>query len=266
NYYTTDHGALMKDSRLVQVDINPAAIGNIVHPDAAIVSDAGPAAKKIHYWLDEAEIPPSGFTKDIGAADLRHYPDPPDKTPEGRVNYVRALQALDAALPDNRIFVTDVGRFMLEAWVRIRVSDPSSFVPATNFTSIGLGLPEAIGAAVAAPDRPVLAVCGDGGFMMGAINELHTAIRLGLDLVVVVANDGAYGAEHIQFANRQMDPASSHLEWPSLTGVAAAMGAKSFAVTSDETLTEAVAALSDRKGVVLIELMLDPGDMPIPRV
>ncbi|MEO0750425.1 MAG: thiamine pyrophosphate-binding protein [Pseudomonadota bacterium] len=266
HYYTTDHGKLLKDKRLVQVDIDPAAIGRGMHPDAALISDAGPAAELILHWINEAEIAPSGFTTELDTATLRHHPVPSDKTPEGHVNYIEALGRLEEALPKDRILVTDVGRFMTEIWARMSVPDPQSFIPATNFTCIGLGLQEAIGAAIAKPDRTVVACCGDGGFMLGGINELHTAIRLGLNMVIVVANDSAYGAEHIQFTHRQMDPSASHLDWPGFADVARAMGAKSVRVDSSKTLEDALEMLKTRDGVALIELVLDPEDVPPLRV
>ncbi len=266
HYYTTDHGKLLKNKRLVQVDIDPAAIGHGMHPDAALISDAGPAADLILHWIEEAEIAASGFTKELDVSTLRHHPVPPNKTPAGHVNYVDALQALEEALPKDRILVTDVGRFMTEIWARMSVPDPRSFVPTTNFTCIGLGLQEAIGAAVAMPERTVVACSGDGGFMLGAINELHTAIRLGLNMVIIVANDSAYGAEHIQFEYRQMDPSASHLDWPKFADVARAMGAQAVKVDGPEALDDALEMLRSRVGVALVELVLDPADVPPLRV
>jgi thiamine pyrophosphate-dependent acetolactate synthase large subunit-like protein len=127
-------------------------------------------------------------------------------------------------------------------------------------------LQEAIGAAVAAPDRPVVVFTGDGGFMMGGINEFNTAVRLGLDLIVIVANDSAYGAEHIQFLDRQMDPSLTEFHWPSFAQVATSLGGQGYEVRSLEQLDAALDALEGRKGPVLIELHLDPHDVPRMRI
>ncbi|MDE3120269.1 MAG: thiamine pyrophosphate-binding protein [Paracoccaceae bacterium] len=260
--FTTDRGRLMKGKRIIQVDIAPSAIGGGVHPDAALVADAGLTADKIVYWLDAAEIPPSGFTKELDAATLRAHPVGPNRAGEGCVNYVRALERLEAALPQDRTLVTDGGRFMTEVWCRVSVPDPKSFVPTVNFGSIGLGLPEAIGAALGRPDRPVVLFTGDGGFMMGGINEFNTAVRLGLDLIVIVANDSAYGAEHVQFRDRQMDPSLSQFNWPSFAAVATVLGGQGVTVRSLTDLEAALAALDNRDRPVLIELKLDPNDVP----
>jgi len=228
--FTTDRGKLMKDKRIVQVDIEPEAIGGGLHPDAALVADAGLTADTIVYWLDEA--------------------------------FVQALEHLENALPRDRVLVTDGGRFMTEVWCRISAPDPRSFVCTVNFGSIGLGLQEAIGAGMAAPERPVVMFTGDGGFMMGGINEFNTAVRLGLDLIVIVANDSAYGAEHIQFIDRKMDPSLTEFHWPSFVHIAQALGGGGAEVRSLDDLEAACAALQTRKGPFLIELKLDPNDVP----
>lgn len=264
--FTTDRGKLMSGKRIIQIDIEPTAIGAGLHPDAALVADAGLTAETILYWLNEAEIAPSGFTRDLDVETLTAHPVGPDRTAEGCVNFVRALERLEQVLPQDRLLVTDGGRFMTEVWCRISAPDPQSFVVTANFGSIGLGLQQAIGAGLAAPERPVVLFSGDGGFMMGGINEFNTAVRLGLDLIVVVANDSAYGAEHIQFLDRKMDPSLTEFHWPSFAEIASSLGGQGFEVRSTDELETAIAALGARKGPVLIELRLDPHDVPRMRI
>ena len=264
--FTTDRGKLMKSTRIVQIDVDPAAIGGGMHPDVALVADAGLTAETIVYWMDEAEIPASGFTRELDADTLTTHPAGSAKESDGYVNYVHALERLEEALPKDRLLVTDGGRFMTEVWCRLSVPNPQSFVCTVNFGSIGLGLQEAVGAGIAAPDRPVVLFSGDGGFMMGGINEFNTAVRLGLDLIVIIANDSAYGAEHIQFVDREMDPSLTEFHWPSFVDVAKSLGGDGFEVRSKEELEKALEALKNRKGPYLIELRLDPLDVPRMRI
>ncbi len=264
--FTTDQGKLMKDKRIVQIDVTPTAIGGGLHPDAALVADAGLTAETILYWLNEAEIPASGFTRDLDVAKLTEHPIGPNKTAEGCVNYIHALERLEKVLPKDRLLVTDGGRFMTEVWVRLSVQGPKSFVATTNFGSIGIGLQEAIGAGVAAPEKPVVMFTGDGGFMMGGINEFNTAVRLGLDLIVIVANDSAYGAEHIQFIDRKMDPSLTEFHWPSFAEIGVSLGGQGYTVRNNAELEEALAAIPNRTGPMMIELKLDPHDVPRMRI
>ncbi|MDK3019249.1 thiamine pyrophosphate-binding protein [Pseudodonghicola flavimaris] len=264
--FTTDQGKLMKDKRIVQVDIEPTAIGGGTHPDAALVADAGLTADTIVYWLDEAEIAPSGFTKELDTETLTAHPTPPVRAAEGYIGYVPTLERLEQALPQDRILVTDGGRFMTEVWCRVSAPDPKSFVVTANFGSIGLGVQEAIGAGLAAPGRPVVLFTGDGGFMMGGLTEFNTAVRLGLDLIVIVANDSAYGAEHIQFIDRKMDPSLTQFDWPSFAEVATSLGGQGIEVRTEDDLEAALAALETRDRPVLIDLRLDPNDVPRMRI
>ena len=264
--FTTDQGKLMKDKRIVQIDVTTTAIGGGLHPDAALVADAGLTAETILYWLNEAEIPASGFTRDLDIAKLTEHPIGPNKTADGCVNYIHALERLEEVLPKDRLLVTDGGRFMTEVWVRLSVQGPKSFVATTNFGSIGIGLQEAIGAGVAAPEKPVVMFTGDGGFMMGGINEFNTAVRLGLDLIVIVANDSAYGAEHIQFIDRKMDPSLTEFHWPSFAEIGASLGGQGYTVRNNAELEEALAAIPNRTGPMMIELKLDPHDVPRMRI
>lgn len=263
HHFTTDRGALMKGKRVIQINDTLSQIGRNYHPDAALIGDAGLTADNIVKWLDDADIPPSGFTKELSSETLTAHPPAVQKnTADGKIDFVHALEKLDAALPENRILTTDGGRFMTEVWCRIKAPDAKSFIATTNFGSIGIGLQHAIGACFAIPDRPVVLFTGDGGFMMAGINEFNTAVRLNQDLITIVCNDSAYGAEHIQFVDRNIDPSLSQFEWPSFANVATALGGQGILVETPDQLETAIQAIKTRDRPLLIELMLDPNDVP----
>ncbi|WP_305985439.1 thiamine pyrophosphate-binding protein [Roseibium sp. MMSF_3544] len=267
HHFTTDQGKLMKNKRVVQVNESGTEVARNYHPDAALIADAGLTADNIVWWLDEAEIPPSGFTGELDVPALTAHPaGDPAKAKPGFVNFEHALDRLEEILPKDRVLATDGGRFMTEVWCRISAPGPKSFLATVNFGSIGLGLQEAIGAALAAPDRPVVLFTGDGGFMMGGVNEFNTAVRLKQDLIVILCNDSAYGAEHIQFLDRKMDPGLSMFDWPSFAEVATALGGKGLVVASAEDLDAALLAIEARDRPLLIELKLDPDDVPRMRL
>ncbi len=267
HHFTTDRGALMKGKRVIQINDTLAEIGKNYHPDAALVGDAELTANNILKWLDDAEIPPSGFTKELNSKDLTAHPPAVQKnSADGALDFVHALEQLDAALPDNRILTTDGGRFMTEVWCRVKAPDAKSFIATTNFGSIGIGLQHAIGACFAVPNRPVVLFTGDGGFMMAGINEFNTAVRLNQDLITIVCNDSAYGAEHIQFVDKNIDPSLSQFEWPSFADVATALGGQGIAVETNDQLGAAIEAIKHRDRPLLIELMLDPDDVPRMRI
>lgn len=267
HHFTTDQGKLLKNKRVVQINESATEAAKNFHADATLVADAGLTADNILWWLDEAEIPASGFTRELDMVSLRAHPaGRPEKSKPGFVSFEYALDRLEEILLKDRVLTTDGGRFMTEVWCRISVPEPRRFIATVNFGSIGLGLPEAIGAAFAEPDKPVVLFTGDGGFMMGGLTEFNTAVRLKQDLIVILCNDSAYGAEHIQFLDRKMDPGLSMFDWPSFAEVATSLGGQGVEVRSNGELEEAIVAIRDRDRPLLIELRLDPDDVPRMRV
>jgi len=269
NRFTTAQGALLRGKRLVQVDAHAPEIGRRRAPDAALVGDPAEVARLLIRWLDAAGIPASGFRSDDLAASLAGWrPGPPGGPPPraGAVDLRTALHALDAALPADRVFVTDAGRFVGEAWRWFDVGHPRDFVYACGFGAIGLGLPEAIGAAAAAGGRTTVLATGDGGFMLGGLGEFATAVRHGADLVILLCNDGGYGAEHVQFRDRGMDPGAALFDWPDFAPVAAALGGEGVTVRGPQDLPAAAEAIRRRRGPLLIDLKIDPDRVPpVPR-
>jgi len=205
--FTTDKGHLFSGKRVVQISDDLLTLGRFFVPNAGVVADATIFADTVVELLDEAEISPSGFMNELEIPSLSKHPDvpKPNETP-GFVDLAYGLQVLNDILPTQRLLVTDGGRFMTEVWCRITANKPEHFISGTDFGSIGLGLQSAIGISLGEPDTPTCFFTGDGGFMMGGLNEFNTAVRLGLNLIVIVCNDSAYGAEHIQLKDKGLNP------------------------------------------------------------
>ena len=264
---TTDRGALLEGKRVIQVNNNTADVGTFYQPDATLIAHAEQTADNFLYWLNEAEVAPSGFTKELPTHDISVHPKgDPDKSTDGFINLEYALDCLNEALPANRIMQTDGGRYITEVWCRVNVPDPNSFHMSDNFAAIGQGMQQAIGAAHGDPTRPVVLFTGDGGFMMGGMNEFNTAVRTNRDLIVIICNDAAYGAEHIQMLDRGMDPALTEFDWPSFAQVAKSLGGQGVEVTSPMELDMAIEAINARTGPIIVELKLDPNKVPRMRI
>ncbi len=267
HFLTTDRGELLKGKRVVQVNNSQSDVGAFYQPDAVLIADAAQTADNILFWLDEAEIAPSGFAKELPSHDIsRHPKGDPAKSTAGCINLEYALDRLNEALPKNRIMLTDGGRYITEVWCRVDVPDPNSFHMSDNFAAIGQGMQQAIGVAHGDPSRPVVLFMGDGGFMMGGVNEFNTAVRTNSDLIVIICNDSAYGAEHIQMLDRNMDPSLTEFDWPSFAEVARSLGGHGVEVTSPDDLEHAIKAIQARKGPIILDLKLDPNKVPRMRM
>ncbi|PJG48383.1 hypothetical protein CAF53_09110 [Sphingobium sp. LB126] len=259
NKFTSAQGSLLQGKRVVQIDADAAAIGRNWNPDAAVIGDAAAVAEEIRQLLDMAEIPPPGVRNPaVESGADKHPTDFKDISNDRTIDPRKVLLRLEEALPADRVVVTDAGRFVLDSWKRVSCPDPASYHLTTNFGSIGLGVPWAVGASYAAPGRPVLLLTGDGGFMHGGLNEFNSAVRHQRDLIVVVINDGGYGAEEVQFRARDLDPSSAFFEWPELADVAVALGGEGVTVRTAEDLEQAIAAIARRARPLLIDVKVDP--------
>ena len=193
NQWTTRHGALVgPGARVAQVDLDADALGAHVPIRAGVVGDAAATAAALLAAVPER---PGRRGPEL-AAELarRRWRDEPFDASRAGLD-PRALSiALDDLLPEERTVVVDSGHFMGWPSMYLRVPDAAGFVFPQAFQCVGLGLGNAIGAALARPDRLTVAALGDGGALM-ALPELETLGRLGLPLVVVIYDDAAYGAE-----------------------------------------------------------------------
>ncbi|MEU4510227.1 thiamine pyrophosphate-binding protein [Nonomuraea wenchangensis] len=206
NMWTTRHGSLVPaDGQVVQVDLDPAAIGVHVPVDLGVTGDTAvvataltglvPAAAGYRSAAVERRIRAEGRWRAVPYEDQGDEDQgDEDQGDGGRIDPRTLTIGLDDLLPAERVVAVDSGNFMGYPSMFLDVPDENGFCFTQAFQSIGLGLATAIGAAVARPDRLPVAALGDGGALMGAA-ELETVVRLGLPMVVVVYDDEAYGAE-----------------------------------------------------------------------
>lgn len=266
NKWTTAEGSGLQGKKVVHVDIDRAAIEQFSSVHAGVVGDVVPVTEAFISWLDEAEVKPTGFASPhlaerLASRDEQAYKD---VSTEETVDIRTAMLKVEAAFPADRTLVHDGGRFIFQAFKLLHAPDPQAYVHTVNFGSIGLGMGNAVGASFGAPGRPVLLVTGDGGFMLGGLAEFSSAVRHGVDLVVVLFNDAAYGAEHIQFRNKDLDPMISTFDWPDFGPVATALGGQGFTVRNLAELDKALATIETRDRPVLIDIKIDPDKVSMP--
>src|SRR5262249_25073571 len=175
---------------LVQLDVDPGEIGRHYPVAQALVGDAREGIESLCRALPErprsawATIPPR---------------------PAWRVPGMDAVSALRRALPADGILCCDVTRLGYVLMADFPLDGPNLFLPPAGAVAMGYGLPAALGAKAAFPNRKVVAVCGDGGFQMCAL-ELATAVQEDLGVVVLLVNDLCLtlikAAHHVRCADR----------------------------------------------------------------
>jgi len=200
NKWTARGGVLTANKRIVQVDDRVEAIGKHTPVELGVLGDCPLVAQAATGVLRERSPEGrTGYRTDETHAQVqkvRYWVDQ-EMSPRGKTGLVdpaELTKTMDQLLPLERVVVPDGGNVNAYSGAFFRVPDENGYVIDLGSQSIGLGLAEGIGAAVARPDRLPLVATGDGSFMMGHV-ELDTAVRLGLGLLVLVYNDDAYGAE-----------------------------------------------------------------------
>lgn len=199
NRWTTREGTLLEDKTVIQVDDRSAAIGLHRPVDLGVLGDAAVVAAAAADALEQRYPGRTGYrTPQVHrrVQEVRYWKDQPVTSiaEAGLVDPQELINALDAMLPMERVVVTDGGNVNCYAGAHLRVPDQRGYCIPLSYQAIGLGMASAIGAGVAQPERMAVVGTGDGSFMM-TLNELDTAVRLEMDLVVIVFNDSAYGAE-----------------------------------------------------------------------
>jgi acetolactate synthase I/II/III large subunit len=210
NMWTTRHGRLLSpDAVLVQVDLESSALASQRPIDLGVVGDSALTAEAVTERLAHVGGPTSARyrTGDVAArlAGGRAWRDVPydDWGGDGRIDPRTLTIALDDLLPADRVVSVDSGNFMGYPSMFLDVPDHHGFCFTQAFQSVGLGLATGIGAALARPHRLPVVASGDGGLLMAA-SELETVVRLGIPMVVVVYDDGGYGAEIHHFGRDAM--------------------------------------------------------------
>jgi thiamine pyrophosphate-dependent acetolactate synthase large subunit-like protein len=203
NMWTLRHGALLgEDTTVVQVDLDSDALGAHRPVDLGLVGDVAGTAVAVEAELARRGHAASGarspalaerLAREVRWRDVPYEEETAGDSGDARIDPRTLSIALDDLLPAERTVAVDSGNFMGYPAVYLEVPE-GGLIFTQAFQSIGLGLATAIGAAVARPDRLTIAALGDGGALM-SVAELETAVRLGLDLLIVVYDDDAYGAE-----------------------------------------------------------------------
>jgi thiamine pyrophosphate-dependent acetolactate synthase large subunit-like protein len=257
NDYTMDHGNLYHEAKLIQVDVNPAAIGEYHAVDQAIVADAALTAQAISLALGKHET--RGWrTPDmaarIAAFDRWRGRDMTERP--GRANIRKVVDAIDRLAPTERMICIDIGLFMGPPAAYMTVPAPDAQVFPWQLGRVGVGLSVAAGAALGRPDRLMIGFVGDGG-MMAAMNALDTLRGEHIPMLLVVMDDGGFGADRHIFQIHGENTAVADYETPDLVAVAKAFGLRAFKVTSGMDMEQLLRDNDLRRSAVLVHVVMD---------
>eukprot|EP01029_Cantina_marsupialis_P031040 TRINITY_DN87187_c0_g1_i1.p1 TRINITY_DN87187_c0_g1~~TRINITY_DN87187_c0_g1_i1.p1 ORF type:complete len:558 (-),score=135.00 TRINITY_DN87187_c0_g1_i1:6727-8373(-) len=168
----------------------------------------------------------------------------------------KAVRTIRQTLDDEDIVTLDNGVYKIWFARNYRCAKPNTLLLDNALATMGAGLPSGMAAKMVNPDRKVVSVCGDGGFMMNS-QELETAVRLGLDLTVIILNDNAYGMIKWKQTGMGFDTYGLDLDNPDFVKYAESYGATGHRPESCEEFEKTLEECVNGKGVHLIDLAVD---------
>ena len=243
-----------KGPTVLHVGYLPATVEEVFFPHAEVVGDVGPSLGLLADRL-EGKLPKAGALLGLREGILARIADRAEEsrfplTPQRIVHDVRQV------MPEDGIVCLDNGMYKIWFARNYRTRIANTLLLDNALATMGAGLPSAMMAAMLYPDRRVLAVCGDGGFMMNS-QELETAARLGLNLVVLILQDNAYGMIRWKQAVDGYSDFGMTFGNPDFVAYAKAYGVQGSQVDSPDGLVPTLEAAFAAGGVHLVTVPVD---------
>jgi acetolactate synthase I/II/III large subunit len=238
----------------IRIDIDPVEMRRL-RPDVAVISDSNAGTRQLL-----AAIRRAGYRKTAGRrATIRQAAAAVQRDIEKVQPQMAYLNILREVLPANAIVTDELSQVGFASWYGFPIYEPRTFITSGYQGTLGSGFPTALGAKVANPDRPVVAISGDGGFMFG-VQELSTAVQFNIGVVTLVFNNNSYGNvrrdQRTLFEGRVV---AADLINPDFVKLADSFGAAARRVTSPDHFRPALEkALAERgPSVIAIEVPKD---------
>ena len=226
------------ETRIINIASRPADINRRFEPETEVIGDISDSLNKI---LDITDPKPEPTWAEPVRDAMRKEEEMLASDSSCPMKPARILKDLKRLMGKDDILLSDVGAHKMWIARHYHPEEPNTCLISNGFASMGFALPGAISAKLLHPDRKVVAVCGDGGFMMNS-QELETALREHLPIVVLIWEDEKYGLIDWKEQERFHDSCYVSFTNPDFTKLAEAMGCKGYTADSEEAL---IASLKD---------------------
>ena len=241
--------------QVIHVGYMPANVEQVYAPQAEVIGDVGPSLALLADRLEGKLQPGQSDLLGLRAGILEHINDRATEdrfpvTPQRLVHDVRAV------MPEDGIVCLDNGMYKIWFARNYRTRVANTLLLDNALATMGAGLPSAMMAKLLYPGRRVMAVCGDGGFMMNS-QEMETAVRLGLDLVVLILDDSAYGMIRWKQAADGFPDYGLTFGNPDFVKYAESYGARGWRVTATDDLVPTLEQAFTAGGVHVVAVPID---------
>ena len=224
------------DQPIIHVDVDPEELGRNWPEEVSICADAKPALQALLHGIKGRGNKSQWTAEEIAHRRALDYQDTKAKAPD----QVRIIESIRAELEDDAVLISGISSIGYWSHLAFPVLAPRSYLNTSYFATLGYAFPTGLGAKVGNPDRQVVVVTGDGGFMYG-LPDLATAVQEGINSVTVVFNDGALGAslrdQQVRYKGRVI---GTRLQNPNFAATAEAFGAVGVRLEHYDQLGEAL--------------------------
>ncbi|MEL7447179.1 MAG: acetolactate synthase large subunit, partial [Pseudomonadota bacterium] len=242
-------------AKVIHISNNTAEVDPVYFPQVEVIGDIANAVWQIKEAITPQDSWNCGRMLEYRAADIAHS-EPLENDTRFPIFPPHLVRQVRKAMPEDGIICLDNGIYKIWFARNYTAHLPNTVLLDNALASMGAGLPSAMMSAMLYPDRKVMAICGDGGFMMNS-QEMETAVRLGLNLTVLILRDDAYGMIRWKQANMGFKDWGLTYGNPDFVAYAESYGAHGHRVTSSEHLTDVLAHTRDTPGVHLIDCPVD---------
>jgi acetolactate synthase-1/2/3 large subunit len=250
---------LTGEHRIIQIDVDADEIGRNFSQAIGVHGDARVTLERVYQRLKAAQPVRPSRADEIAAIKRKRVNPASFVQPQGEF-----VEAIQNAMPDDGILVEGVTQIGYASRELFTVQQPRKYITSSYFGNLGYAYPTALGAKVARPDVPVVAVSGDGGFLYNS-QELATAVKHGINAIVLVFNDNAFGNVYRDQINKFDGRAyGSELYNPDFMKLADAYGVRGVRVASPDELETKLKESMGIEAPTLIEIPV--GMMPDPFV
>ena len=238
---------------LIRIDIDATKINDLYPADIGIVADAAQSLEALLSAVKAGAPKPRQDAAQRVAEAVRQRQA--ELTALERQHHA-LCGAIRAGLPEDAIIIADMTQLSYTGSFAMPVARPGTWIHPAGFCTLGCAMPMAIGAKIAAPERAVTALVGDGGFMF-TVGELAAAAELGLSLPIVIWNNGGYGQIRDGMTRRDIPPIGVNSAGPDFMLLARALGCDGVQPGSLDEVTNCMARALEAPRPTLIEVHQD---------
>ena len=221
-----------QNHKIIHLDVRPAHIHSLYQPQVQVVGDISDSLEKIAVRCHRENEPELFFRlKELMLEDYSAV-ESDDGFP---IKPQRVLHDIRQVLGQEDILISDVGAHKMWIGRQYNCYHPNTCIISNGFASMGISVPGAIAAKLIYPEKKVLAVSGDGGFMMNC-QEMETALRIGVPIVVMIFNDSGYGLIRWKQEDHFGSSCFTDFTNPDFVKFAESMGAKGYRIQSAEEI------------------------------